>query len=71
MPVITAIAPQDGPLRLARLRLDDAVRAFADPVPEMGGSSVRWADPLYTRLREALCSAGLPALAVSAQRVRC
>jgi hypothetical protein len=42
---------------LARQRLDDAVRALADPTAEQTGELVRWADPLYTRLRAALCGA--------------
>jgi hypothetical protein len=72
LPVITAIAPHDGPLGLARQRLDDAVRALADPVPEQIGGVLRWADPLYTRLRAALCSAkGQQRGAASRSRLPC
>lgn len=42
------------PLAVARRRLEDAVHALADPVPERVGDVCRWADPVYVRLRFAL-----------------
>ena len=69
---VAAIAPQDGPLELALRQLDDAVRALTDPVPEQIGGLTRWADPLYTRLRAALCSAkGHQRGAASRSRLPC
>jgi hypothetical protein len=44
----------DGPLPLARRRLDDAVHALADPLPTWVGGSCRWSDAVYVRLRMAL-----------------
>ena len=51
---MTAPGNADGPLELARRRLDDAVHALADPAPEWAGGVCRWSDPLYVRLRGAL-----------------
>jgi hypothetical protein len=52
--LLTVAVNPDGPLVLARRRLDDAVRALADPTPEWDHGVCRWADPLYVRLRTAL-----------------
>src|SRR5262249_2259895 len=54
----------DGPLPLARRRLDDAVHALADPVPQWVDGACRWHPALYGRLRVALArsaTARLPA----------
>jgi hypothetical protein len=44
----------DGPLALARRRLDDAVYTLASPAPMWADGMRLWVDPLYGRLREAL-----------------
>jgi hypothetical protein len=45
---------QDGPLAVSRRRLDDAVRALADPTPIAVDGCYRWSEPLYAQLRQAL-----------------
>jgi hypothetical protein len=44
----------DGPLLLARRRLDDAISALADPTPVAVDGCYRWVDPVYVRVRGAL-----------------
>jgi hypothetical protein len=52
-----ALTPSiDGPLALARRRLDDAVHTLAAPTPVWVDGVCRWSEPLYGRLREALCA---------------
>jgi hypothetical protein len=45
----------DGPLTLARRRLDDAVHTLAAPTPVWVDGACRWSPSLYGRLRAALC----------------
>ena len=61
---VTLTASPDGPLALARRRLDDAVHALADPVPVWAGGVCRWSDSVYVRLRVALRGAPVSRTAV-------
>ena len=65
--------PTDGPLALARRRLDDAVHALAEPVPVWHSGVCRWSHPLYTRLRGALTGRGgtTPRCVVFGSRAPC
>jgi hypothetical protein len=51
---VTLTVSLDGPLPLARRRLNDAVHALADPVPLWADGVCRWSDSVYVRLRGAL-----------------
>lgn len=45
----------DENLPAARIRLEDAVSAIADPKPRLVGDRTTYLDPLYTQLVEAIC----------------
>jgi hypothetical protein len=62
---------QDGPLLLARRRLDDAISALADPVPVAVDGCYRWSEPLYTQARRALAGERLWGRRVVGSRLPC
>ena len=51
---MTAPPNADGPLELARRRLDDAVHALAEPVPVWHSGVCRWVDPVVRPVARAL-----------------
>jgi hypothetical protein len=66
-----AILDSDGPLALARRRLDDAVHALCDEIPVWDHGVCRWSDPVYVRLRGGLTARALGRRAAAGSRLPC